>query len=130
MELSTHKLILDADAPVDMQLHTTNSDGTVTPEQLVNFLKAEQFGMVAITDHDRIDQTSVIQQLALENDLPILVATEFSANWRGQAVDTLCFGFDPENQALETLAANIRTQQDANTRQVYEFLLKRGYRFN
>ena len=97
MELSTHNLVLDANSPVDMQLHTINSDGTWTPEGLVDYLKAEGFGLVAITDHDRVDQTAVLQKLAFEKDLPILVAAEFSANWRGEAVDTLCFGFDPEN---------------------------------
>jgi len=129
MELSTRSLILNADSPVDMQLHTTNSDGTWIPEQLVDYLVAEQFGMVAITDHDRVDQTAAIQQLASNKGLPTLVATEFSANWRGDAVDTLCFGFDPENEALKTLAARIVALQQENSRQVYDYLLKHEFRF-
>ena len=129
MELSTHDLVLDADSAIDMQLHTTNSDGDWTPEQLVDNLVGEHFGMVAITDHDRVDRTAAIQALAIEKGLPILVATEFSANWRGQAVDTLCFGFDPDNAALKAIAATIRQLQDANTRQAYDYLLKKGYRF-
>ena len=60
MELSTHNLVLDANSPVDMQLHTINSDGTWTPEGLVDYLKAEQFGLVAITDHDRVDHTPLL----------------------------------------------------------------------
>jgi len=128
MELSTHNLVLDANSAIDMQLHTTNSDGKWTPEQLVDYLVGERFGMVAITDHDRVDRTAAIQALALEKGLPILVATEFSTNWRGQAVDTLCFGFDPDNAKLKALTTTIRQQQDANTRQVYEYLLGKGFR--
>jgi len=129
MELSTRNLVLDADSAVDLQMHTTNSDGTWTPEQMVAYLKTEHFGMVAITDHDRVDQTAALQQLAFAHDLPILVAAEFSTNWRGQPVDTLCFGFDPENDKLKALASSLLSRQRENTRQVFDYLLKRGYRF-
>ncbi len=129
MELSTRNLVLDADSGVDMQMHTTNSDGTWSPEQMVDYLKAEQFGMVAITDHDRVDQTAAMQQLGIEKGLPILVAAEFSTNWRGFNVDILCFGFDPDNETLKAVAANVLARQTENTRQVYDYLLKQGYRF-
>ncbi len=129
LELSTRNLVLDADSGVDMQMHTTNSDGTWSPEQMVDYLKTEQFGVVAITDHDRVDQTAVIQQMAIEKGLPILVAAEFSTHWRGHSVDTLCFGFDPENETLKALAANVLARQQANSRQVYDYLLKQGYQF-
>ncbi len=129
MELSTQNLVLDADSAIDMQMHTTNSDGAWTPEKLVDYLNAQQFGMVAITDHDRVDQTAAMQQLALDKGLPILVATEFSAFWRGEPVDTLCFGFDPETEALKILAARILAMQQENSRQVYDYLLKHDYRF-
>ena len=89
MELSTQNLVLDADSGVDMQMHTTNSDGTWSPEQMVDHLKAEQFGVVAITDHDRVDQTAMIQRLAIEKGLPILVAAEFSTHWRGSTVNSI-----------------------------------------
>ena len=52
MELSTRSLILNADSPVDMQLHTTNSDGTWIPEQLVDYLVAEQLWILRFTDRN------------------------------------------------------------------------------
>ncbi|MBI1279514.1 MAG: PHP domain-containing protein [Anaerolineaceae bacterium] len=130
MELSTRNLVLDADSAVDMQMHTTNSDGSWSPEQMVDYLKAEAFGMVAITDHDRVDQTAAIQQLAIEKGLPILVAAEFSANWRGHSVDVLCFGFDAENESLKAVATSVLIRQRENSRQVYDYLLKQGYQFD
>ncbi len=129
MELSTRNLVLDADSGVDMQMHTTNSDGSWSPEQMVDYLKAEQFGVVAITDHDRVDQTAVLQKLAIEKGLPILVAAEFSTNWRGLNVDVLCFGFDPDNETLKAVAASVLARQQDNSRQVYDYLLKQGYQF-
>ena len=129
MELSTRNLVLEADSPIDMQLHTINSDGTWTPEGLVDYLIENGFGAAAITDHDRVDRTAALQELAREKGLPIMVATEFSANWRGEPVDTLCFGFDPETDVLKALAARLLAMQQDNTRQVYDHFLKQGYRF-
>ncbi len=129
MELSTQNLVLEGSSGVDMQMHTTNSDGTWSPEKMIDYLKAQKFGVAAITDHDRVDQTAVIQQLAIEKGQPILVAAEFSTNWRGKSVDVLCFGFDPDNEPLKALAASVLARQQENSRQVYDYLLKQSYRF-
>jgi len=59
-------LILAPDAAIDLQMHTIYSDGKWTPEQLIDYLVGEQFGLVAITDHDRVDTASELQRLAVE----------------------------------------------------------------
>ena len=55
MDLSTTRLVLASDAAIDLHLHTTYSDGTWTPEQLLDHLASEAFGLVAIADHDRVE---------------------------------------------------------------------------
>ena len=129
MKLSTTDLVLASNAAVDLQLHTVYSDGTWIPEQLLDHLVSEQFGLVAITDHDRIDTAAVLQKLALQKQLPVLVATEMSASWRGEVTDVLCFGFDPSPNALGDLAQDVLQRQQDNTREVYENLLRKGYTF-
>jgi predicted metal-dependent phosphoesterase TrpH len=94
MKLSTTNLILSPDASIDLQLHTTFSDGIWFPDQLIDYLAREQFSLVAITDHDRVDTVATLQQLALERQLPIIVAAEMSGSWQGGVTDVLCFGFD------------------------------------
>ena len=129
MNLSTTNLVLAPEAAVDLQLHTTYSDGTWLPEQLIDHLVSEHFGLVAITDHDRVDTAAALQQLALEKGLPVLVATEMSASWRGGVTDVLCFGFDENPSALSDLAQNVLQRQQENTREVYENLLRKGHTF-
>lgn len=77
--LASH-LVLAADAAIDLQMHTTFSDGTWTPEQLIDYLVSEHFGLAAITDHDRLDTIATLQQLAAEKQLPILPAVEMSTS--------------------------------------------------
>src|SRR5690606_6390245 len=75
---STDNLVLAANAPVDLQTHTTNSDGQWQPETLIRHFASEGFGLAAVTDHDRVDTVEALQQLAHQHQMPILVAAEFS----------------------------------------------------
>ena len=129
MELSTMGLVLAPEDSIDLQVHTTYSDGIWTPEQLLDHLAGERFALAAITDHDSVDSIPAIQQLAINKKMPILLAVEMTAEWMGNMTDVLCFGFDPEKGALRTLARDVVRRQEENTRSVYENLIKQGYGF-
>src|SRR5437588_4600686 len=101
-------------------MHTIFSDGTWTPEQLIDYLVSEQFGLGAITDHDRVDTGSELKQLATEKQLPLLTAVEMSTSWRDEPTDVLGYGFHPEQNALEDLAKAIAHRQRHNTKEVSE----------
>ncbi len=127
MNLSAARLVLAPDAPVDLHLHTTYSDGAWAPEQLLDYLLGEHFALVAIADHDRADTAPVLQQLALDKGLPVLVAVEMTSIWKGGMTDVLCFGFDPARNALDGLARDLLRRQCENTREVYENLQRQGH---
>ncbi len=130
MKPLTPHLVLSPGAFVDLQMHTTCSDGTWTPEQLIDYLVSERFGLVAVTDHDRVDTAVELQQLAAEKQLPLLAAVEMSTSWRGESTDVLCYGFDLEQNELQGLAQDIARQQRENTRQVCKNLRKLGISFS
>ena len=127
MNFSTTGLSLAADAAIDLHLHTIHSDGVWIPEELFDYLVRQQFGLVAISDHDRADTAIALQQLAQAKGLPVLVGVEMSASWRGEMTDLLCYGFDPAGSALHELAQDVLRRQQDNTRQVYENLQRKGY---
>lgn len=127
METLTSHLVLAADAAIDLQMHTTYSDGRWTPEQLMDYLVSEQFGLVAITDHDRVDTVASLQHLARQKQLPVLVAAELSTSWRGEATDVLCYGFDPQGKELHDLTQDVLRRQQEITQEVYTNLLRKGY---
>lgn len=144
MNTSTTDLVLSPDSVVDLHMHTTYSDGRWTPAQLLDHLKGEQFDLAAISDHDRADTVPALQQLALEKGLPVLAAVEMTTVWHDKAAplrqdpmsslpemtDLLCFGFDPQRPALDDLARDLLRRQRENTREVYENLQRKGYRFS
>lgn len=125
----TPHFVLTHDAAIDLQMHTIYSDGTWTPEQLIEYLVSERFGLVAITDHDRVDALASLQQLAAKKQLPLLAAVEMSTSWKGELTDVLCYGFDPEQNELHDLAQDIAHRQRENTRKVCENLREIGITF-
>lgn len=130
MNLSTTNLVLNPATAIDLQLHTTFSDGTWTPEQLLEYCVEQQFGLIAITDHDRPDTAQQVQALALQYAMPVLVAVEMSASWRNQLVDVLGFGFHFDDGALFKVAREILSRQQAMTCQAYEYFCNNAYLTN
>jgi predicted metal-dependent phosphoesterase TrpH len=123
------QLYISSDTPIDLQMHTTYSDGRWEAAQLFDYLAGEGFGLVAVTDHDRVDTVESILKLGARKQVPVLAAVEISASFRGKMADVLCFGFDPHDQALRAIADDVRLRQKENAEQVYEELRRRGYRF-
>ena len=129
MQSLTNNLVLPAEALIDLQLHTTHSDGTWRPEELIDYLVSEQFGLAAVTDHDRVDSVTSVQALAAAKGLPVLAAVEMSTSWRGEATDVLCYGFDPEQNELEAIGKSVVSKQHEINQETYLELQRRGFEF-
>ena len=123
----TSGLVVAADAAIDLQMHTTLSDGVWTPEHLIDFLAGEGFALGAITDHENVAGAGELQRVAAERQFPLLIAAELSATWRGTLTDVLCFGFDPSHEALRAVARDIIRRQGENTRIVWDNLRAREH---
>jgi 3',5'-nucleoside bisphosphate phosphatase len=125
----THELKLSPDAPIDLHMHTTYSDGRWPAQQLIDYLVAEGFALVAVTDHDRVDTVAGIQALAAEKQLPVLAGVEVSTEWNGQMGHVLCYGFNPEQNDLYPLTRKVVRLQLENTNEVHAELRRQGYEF-
>ncbi len=118
-----------SDAAIDLHMHTTYSDGRWSAEQLLDHVAQEGFRLIAVTDHDRVETVASIQQLGVEKHVAVLAGVEISAAWHGRMGDVLCYGFDPHDEALKAITDQVRQRAAANAEEVYEELLRRGYRF-
>lgn len=129
MEPLTSRLILTPDAFVDFQMHTTYSDGLWIPEQLIDYLVSEHFSLVAVTDHDRVDASAILQQLGAQKQLPVVAAVEMTTKWHDYATDILCYGFGSQHAELKALGDAVVQAQQENLRDVYTNLVHKGYTF-
>ena len=120
---------ISSDTSIDLHMHTTYSDGRWSAEQLFDHLVEQGFGLVSVTDHDRVDTVARIQQLGAQKQIVVLAGVEISAQWHGRMADVLCYGFDPQDKTFRAIADQVRQGQKANAEDVYEELLRQGYLF-
>lgn len=94
---------------IDLHTHTTASDGSLTPGQLVEAAVAAGLRAVAITDHDTADGVSEAVETGRELDIRVVPGIEISAQMPGGTLHILGYEIDPEESRFAE--AMIRLQQ-------------------
>ena len=94
--------------PIDLHTHSSVSDGTETPTQLVRAAVAAGLGTMAITDHDSTAGWQEAIATASGTGLTIITGMELSTNYGPASVHVLAYLFDPLDPDVITETARIR----------------------
>src|SRR5689334_10715477 len=96
-----------AQYPVDLQLHSTASDGTDSPTALVQLAAAQGVRVLALTDHDSVLGVAEATDAARRLGVWVLPALEFSTRSeldRDYAdINILAYGIDPGSAELQAV---------------------------
>ncbi|MFG2788605.1 PHP domain-containing protein [Streptomyces sp. NPDC048419] len=84
---------------IDLHAHSTASDGTDTPAELVRNASAAGLDVVALTDHDST-RGHAEAIAALPEGLTLVTGAELSCRIDGVSMHMLAYLFDPEEPAL------------------------------
>jgi predicted metal-dependent phosphoesterase TrpH len=84
---------------IDLHAHSTASDGTDTPAELVRNASAAGLDVVALTDHDST-RGHAEAIAALPDGLTLVTGAELSCRIDGVSMHMLAYLFDPEEPAL------------------------------
>ncbi|WP_320774361.1 PHP domain-containing protein [Streptomyces sp. CRN 30] len=84
---------------IDLHCHSTASDGTDTPAELVRNAAAAGLDVVALTDHDTT-RGHAEALAALPEGLTLVTGAELSCRIGGVSMHMLAYLFDPEEPAL------------------------------
>lgn len=84
---------------IDLHCHSTASDGTDTPAELVRNAAAAGLDVVALTDHDTT-RGHAAAVAALPPGLTLVTGAELSCRIDGVSMHMLAYLFDPEEPAL------------------------------
>lgn len=88
---------------IDLHCHTTCSDGTDSPWDLVEKAKAIGLSAVAITDHDIFRGYSEARAAGTEYGVEVVPGVELSSLYNGKHIHLLAYYADPQNEALNEL---------------------------
>ena len=91
----------------DLHSHSTASDGTCPPADVMRRARAAGLDVIALTDHDTVAGLEEAR-LALPPGLALLPGMELSCRLQGHSVHLLGYLFDPGHQELALECARIR----------------------
>jgi predicted metal-dependent phosphoesterase TrpH len=96
----------------DLHCHSQASDGSLTPEQLVERAVNFQIQLLALTDHDTLDGIAPAQAYITERNYPLslMPGIEFSTAWHGFDIHIVGLNIDVNNSELVEL---VKCQQQA-----------------
>ena len=86
----------------DLHIHTTLSDGMLSPEKLIELALDTDLDVIAITDHDTSEAVSRARTAALETPLEVLRGVEISTRYENKELHLLAYGYE-ENDMIRHL---------------------------
>ncbi|MDP2960964.1 MAG: PHP domain-containing protein, partial [candidate division Zixibacteria bacterium] len=79
---------------VDLHIHTTASDGLLTPEKVIEFAQELNFSAIAIADHDTVDGYESAKRKAEDSGIELIPAVELSIAYKGMDFHLLGYLID------------------------------------
>ena len=91
---------------VDLHIHSTASDGTWTPQDLVDAAVGAGLGIIAVTDHDSTANVAETVRLAGERGIKCVPGVEVCSTKDDISFHILGYGIDLANKPLQELLAH------------------------
>ena len=114
-------------ALVDLHLHTTASDGRLSPTELIHLLASQGLKQVAISDHDTTEGLAEAFAAAEEfPDMRIIPAIELSTDIPGDEVHMLGYFLRHEDEELQKILREFRMGRLERGRMMVEKLATLG----
>lgn len=111
---------------IDLHTHSTMSDGTDSPVELVEAAAAAGLAVVALTDHDTFVGLDEAHAAGARLGIEVLPGMELSCSSRGHSVHLLAYGADPDDPALTAEMARVRDGRTGRLRPVLARLAALG----
>lgn len=114
---------------IDLHTHSTASDGTLAPAELVRAAADAGLDVVGLTDHDTTAGWAEAEA-ALPPGLTLIRGAELSCRWYGVspgiALHLLAYLFDPEDPALCAEMARVRVGREERARRMVDLIRADG----
>ncbi len=106
---------------IDLHIHTTYSDGMLSPEQIVDTALECGLDVIALTDHDNVLSHKIAYDYAKEKNykIEIIQGVEINTLYKGYEVHILGYFMDKDNPEFVEM---INTQQKARIEQAHKII--------
>ena len=111
---------------IDLHAHTTCSDGTFTPEALVQYAKEKNLQAVAVTDHDSVSGNERALKEGGKIAMEVVPGVEFSAECTQGSLHILGLFIDSHNTVLQKAAATLQKKRRERNLKILQNLSTSG----
>lgn len=107
---------------IDLHAHTTQSDGTLSPSELVRLAWQKGLGALAVTDHDTTEGLAEAQRVGAQLGVEIIDGCEVTAVLPSGIAHILAYGFAVEDASFQAMLARVCTGRDQRNATILEKL--------
>ncbi|MDJ0805935.1 MAG: PHP domain-containing protein [Gammaproteobacteria bacterium] len=110
----------------DLHNHSTASDGTLSPSDLVGLAARSGVRVLALTDHDSTEGVAEALRAAQTKQITLIAGVEISVTWNQQTIHLVGLNLDVGNERLQRGLAGLRAFRDERAREIGSRLEKAG----
>ena len=123
----TTKRFAPEEQRVDLHTHSTASDGTFSPAELVRLAKDLGLQAVAITDHDTVAGVPEALKAGRELGIEVVPGIEISADYLDTGAHILGYFVDPDSPALQEVIDWFIAERVTRNQAIVDKLAAAGY---
>lgn len=112
---------------IDLHVHTTASDGTMCPRDVVSLAAMQGLKAIALTDHDTMAGLQEAGEAGELLGVTIIPGIELSTDYQGQEVHLLGYFLDPQSPRLQAYMTWVQQARRARNQKIVEKLQKKGF---
>ncbi len=110
----------------DLHCHSTCSDGSKTPKELISLAKTIGLSGLSITDHDSIAAYKEASPYAAQLGIELISGVEFSTVHKGDSVHILCYRFPLDSELLQSFCEKHQKRRTNRNLGILQRLVKAG----
>ena len=112
---------------IDLHTHSTASDGTFSPGDLVNKAVSQKLKVLAITDHDTVAGLEEAKKAAQNQDIIFIPGIELNIQWPTGEFHLLGLGLKQISDDLNSIITYLQRQRETRNQKIVELLNKDGF---
>ena len=114
----------------DLHIHSTYSDGSFRPEEIINMAVDKGFSTIAIADHDTVEAISYAEKAAKTKDIEVIPAIELSTFREKAEIHILGYFIDYNNENLLRETEKIYSARKDRAKKMVKLLNKEGIKIS
>jgi len=115
---------------IDLQTHSTYSDGYLTPTEMAGFLAKQGVKVAALTDHNTVGGVEEFQIACKKQGIKPVVGIKLYTKLNHKHFNLLWFNFDHNNPELHDILRNSQSRRRSRTRKILENMVANGFKIN